>query len=328
MPLGDSITDGLNVLGGYRTDLWQLMAADEISADFVGSLSSGPARLPDKAHEGRSGWEIGQIDALVQGWLATYRPEVILLHIGTNDLLHNDQRQAPARFAALLDHIISADPEARVLVATVIPFRRPLMEARALSYNAAISRIVRARAAAGARVQLVDMHSALTTSDLGPDGVHPTPGGYSKMSSQWYAALRTTTTTRWEAEDPRNVTIDSGRVVRTPTASGGAKVGFLVMPQSYLEFRVTVPASGTYRLYVRAANGMATACSQRLIVDGRPVRLLRYANLGYDQWTITSATVELTTGGNTVRLAHDVCDAEVDSIDLMPVADIGLANAH
>ena len=60
MPLGDSITDGLTVAGGYRIKLWSSIQNLGITIDFVGSLSNGPAELGDKNHEGHSGWRIDQ----------------------------------------------------------------------------------------------------------------------------------------------------------------------------------------------------------------------------------------------------------------------------
>ena len=87
MPLGDSITAGVRVRGGYRSDLWQLMNASSPGVDFVGSSASGPVELRDRDHEGHPGWEIAQLDARVRGWLTHYRPDIVLLHIGTNDVL-------------------------------------------------------------------------------------------------------------------------------------------------------------------------------------------------------------------------------------------------
>ena len=55
MPLGDSITDGYNVPGGYRINLWQRLAAGRYTVDFVGSGFNGPASLGDHDHEGHSG---------------------------------------------------------------------------------------------------------------------------------------------------------------------------------------------------------------------------------------------------------------------------------
>ncbi len=36
MPLGDSITDGFNVPGGYRIGLWQRLVGGGYTVDFVG----------------------------------------------------------------------------------------------------------------------------------------------------------------------------------------------------------------------------------------------------------------------------------------------------
>src|SRR5256884_9843505 len=74
MPLGDSITDGLTVPGGYRIGLWQRFGTGGYTVDFVGSLSNGPANLGDHDHEGHSGWRIDQIDANIVGWLQTTTP--------------------------------------------------------------------------------------------------------------------------------------------------------------------------------------------------------------------------------------------------------------
>ncbi len=43
MPLGDSITEGTQVPGGYRIGLWQRLAAAGYRNDFVGSQFNGPA---------------------------------------------------------------------------------------------------------------------------------------------------------------------------------------------------------------------------------------------------------------------------------------------
>jgi len=186
MPLGDSITDGFTVPGGYRIDLWRKLVAGGYTADFVGSMSNGPGSLGDHDHEGHSGWRIDQIDANIVNWVRTYTPRTILLHIGTNDMYQNPNG-ASSRLATLIDRITTTAPDAEVFVATIIPLSGA--DATVRSFNAAIPGIVQARAAAGRHVHLVDMYPALTTADLA-DGVHPNAGGYSKMATVWYDALR------------------------------------------------------------------------------------------------------------------------------------------
>ncbi|HEU5428821.1 MAG TPA: cellulose binding domain-containing protein [Actinocrinis sp.] len=187
MPLGDSITDGLVVPGGYRIGLWQRFTANGYKVDFVGSLSNGPASLGDHDHEGHSGWRIDQIDANIVGWLNTYQPHTVLLHIGTNDISQNyDLPNAPNRLSALIDHITNTLPSAEVFVAQIIPLSYDATQLRA--FNAAIPGIVQSKVAAGKHVHLVDQYDALTTADLA-DGVHPNAAGYDKMAAVWYQAL-------------------------------------------------------------------------------------------------------------------------------------------
>lgn len=186
MPLGDSITDGFNVAGGYRIELWQRFASGGYRIDFVGSMFNGPSSLGDHDHEGHSGWTIAQIDANIVNWLRATNPRTVLLHIGTNDM-YGDTSGAPGRLATLVDRITNTAPNADVFVATIIPKSGADNVVR--GYNAAIPGIVQTRAAAGKRVHLVDMYRALTLSDLA-DGVHPNATGYRKMAVAWYDALR------------------------------------------------------------------------------------------------------------------------------------------
>ncbi|MCC3654477.1 SGNH/GDSL hydrolase family protein [Streptomyces sp. S07_1.15] len=186
MPLGDSITDGFNVPGGYRVDLWQKLVAGGHEIDFVGSQANGPGNLGDRDHEGHSGWTIAQIDSNIESWLRTYTPDTILLHIGTNDMYGGDPGGAPARLATLIDRITAQAPDAHLFVATIVPLAWG--DATVRTFNAAIPGIVQSRADAGKRVHLVEMYSKLTTADLA-DGVHPNATGYSKMATAWYEAL-------------------------------------------------------------------------------------------------------------------------------------------
>ncbi|WP_027344609.1 RICIN domain-containing protein [Hamadaea tsunoensis] len=187
MPLGDSITDGFNVPGGYRIGLWQRLAAGGYLTDFVGSGSNGPANLGDHDHEGHSGWRIDQLDANIVGWIQQANPRTILLHIGTNDIGQNyDVANAPARLSALIDKIRATAPLVELYVAQLIPRSDAGQEAQSQTFNAALPAIV---AGKGSRTHLVDMHSALTTADLA-DGLHPNATGYDKMAARWYAALQ------------------------------------------------------------------------------------------------------------------------------------------
>ncbi|WP_249345688.1 ricin-type beta-trefoil lectin domain protein [Microbispora sp. H11081] len=220
MPLGDSITEGTQVPGGYRIGLWQRLASGRYTIDFVGSQFNGPSSLGDHDHEGHPGWRIDQIDANITRWMQSYTPRTVLLHIGTNDILQNyNVSGAPQRLSTLIDRITAAAPNADVFVATIIPLSNSGQESAARTFNSAIPGIVQSKVNSGKRVHLVDMHSKLTTGDL-IDGIHPTANGYDKMAAAWYAALQTV---------PGSIGQSGGNPSPSPTAtptSGGGSGAF------------------------------------------------------------------------------------------------------
>src|SRR5215211_3807317 len=145
MPLGDSITEGTQTPGGSRIGLWQRLANGGYTVDFVGSQFNGPEGLGDHDHEGHPGWRIDQIDANVVGWLNTYQPHTVLLHIGTNDILQTNASTAPDRLSTLIDRITTTAPTAEVFVAQIIPLGWSDGEAAVNSFNAAIPGIVQSK---------------------------------------------------------------------------------------------------------------------------------------------------------------------------------------
>jgi lysophospholipase L1-like esterase len=186
MPLGDSITwgAGSSTTSSYRAELWQrLVGGAGLAIDFVGSGHDGV--LPDPDHEGHSGWRIEQITASVDGWLATSRPDVILLHIGTNDMNQDfDVANAPARLGQLLDRIRTDLPAATVLVAAIVPSTDATVNGRINAFNAAVPGVVAQRPNA----RFVDLNATIGAADMA-DSLHPNDGGYAKMASLWYSAL-------------------------------------------------------------------------------------------------------------------------------------------
>lgn len=196
MPLGDSITWGIGSPSGnsYRGFLWNKLAAEGHTLDFVGSGRNGPMSDPD--NEGHSGWRIDQIAGIADSVLAAYRPNVITLEIGTNDLNQNYQvPTATDRLSALIDQITTDVPDATVLVGTLIVSTNATEEPNRPAFNAKLSGMVQAKQAAGKHVRLTDM-SALTTADLS-DQLHPNDNGFSKMADAFDAGIQAADNAGW-----------------------------------------------------------------------------------------------------------------------------------
>lgn len=191
MPLGDSITYGWGSSsgGGYRLPLWNELKAHGASVDFVGSQQNGPTTF-DRDNEGHPGWKINQIAEKVVDWLLTYQPQIILLHIGTNDFIRNDNPgQAPARLSHLIDLITTTLPGTTVIVAQIIPLPRSArLNAEVEAYNGTIPSIVRSKVALRKHVQYIDMHHAVPPN-LFPDLIHPNDAAYALMAQVWLHAL-------------------------------------------------------------------------------------------------------------------------------------------
>lgn len=190
MPLGASNTDGYLTPGGYRIKLRELLTQDGYSVDYIGSQSNGPDSLPDKSHEGHSGYRIDQIQANINTWLQNDQPGIVLLMIGHNDMIQNYKLDtAPARLSTLIDTITSIRPNTHVFVASLTPMDNVEYNNRALTYNSAIPGIVENKRSAGKKVTFVNMYDAIGVGDLA-DFVHPTLEGFNKMADIWFSSIQ------------------------------------------------------------------------------------------------------------------------------------------
>ena len=183
-PLGDSITRGIED-AGYRLPLFQLLKRNGTKFHFVGSLSSGPQSFPEKAHDGHNGWVISQIKNEIAAWTATFKPDLILLMIGSNDIEGSlDVHGMPARMLDLLLAIRRARPSARIFVSEVSLIRIPRFDAQAVAFNVLLKQIVYRFRQRGEPVYFVPMHDVLQLDEI--DSVdHPNAQGNWKMAERW-----------------------------------------------------------------------------------------------------------------------------------------------
>jgi len=189
LPVGDSITVGLNYLGSYRPELFHkaLMAGQKIT--FTGTLMNGPTTVDNmpfpQRFEATSGITIDGISQQITKNKTLDMPaDIVLIHIGTNDM-YMTPAGAPDRLTSLIDKIATALPNALIGVAQIIPLQ---MSAPAvMTYNAAIPGVVSKEVAAGKHVFMVDLFDGFPAG--GMDSVHPYQSGYEWMGDKWYAAI-------------------------------------------------------------------------------------------------------------------------------------------
>ncbi|MFR9806292.1 SGNH/GDSL hydrolase family protein [Pseudonocardia sp. RS010] len=186
MPLGASSTEGVGSPGtaGYRGPLLAELAADGVRIDLVGSRRTGPAGMADPDNEGHSGWTLERMIPRVGAWVARADPDVVLLHMGTNDVRSGTSGAVAAgRLDALLDNVFAAAPQTHVIVAGIWA---PLTaQARERAELARLTPGVVARhRGLGRSVEFVDTSSLLAPGDF-TDALHANAGGYRKIAAMW-----------------------------------------------------------------------------------------------------------------------------------------------
>jgi lysophospholipase L1-like esterase len=191
MPVGDSITYGAGAPGGYRARLYSLLTNAGFNVDFVGTATdNGAPGLPDSDHEGHSGWNIGQIDSIIEGvFNKVSDPDIILLLIGTNDYGQgNDTAHAINRLEGLVARMATNRPYAKIIVANLLVRGEPYNTQIQTTFNPYIPAMVQRQRALGREVYFDDIRSAVPLSDF-PDQLHPNAVGYAKMATNWFGVI-------------------------------------------------------------------------------------------------------------------------------------------
>jgi hypothetical protein len=218
MPLGDSITRGSSsgepdpdYMVSYRKALWDLLVADSYEVDFVGSQNEGSLVFgdPDLAdHEGHGGWTDDEIvngrpgEGKLDDWLIAERPNIVLLHIGTNGLdpSPNDVKD----ILDLIDNHESNFGEAVwVILARII--NRNIYSQTTTDFNDNVETLAYDRIdnpnnpAYPDKIVVVDMedganinYDLVTNNPPGDmwDNLHPFETGYEKMADVWLSGLQ------------------------------------------------------------------------------------------------------------------------------------------
>lgn len=201
MPLGDSITRGygtgdvptshpFNV--GYRRPLYLSLTSSGYAFDFVGGLVNGDADSGtpfDYDHQGVGGRRADEIRDNVNSYLNANPSDIVLLHIGTNDLGQGQLASSTAEdIEGILDNIDAFSENITVVLAQITDWQPNNANITAL--NNEIASLATARIVAGDKIILVDMQSPLVYPGDMFDAIHPNQSGYDKMADIWYDVLQ------------------------------------------------------------------------------------------------------------------------------------------
>lgn len=223
LPLGDSITfgcgDGCEGMGcgyecafwrsscqaGWRTGLWRRLSPSGPTSphwDFVGTNQNGPDDI-DKDHEGYPGWTMEHVQIISDDW-AALEPDVILLHLGTNNLgsgYNQTAAMAVHSMGALLQTMFTKLPDVHLLLSTLIGTHDYYGGGRHKEYNVGLRELAASYRKTGYDVDLVDMDAESGIGERcdsenccdGPlmEDIHPNQQGYDRMADVWHKHLTT-----------------------------------------------------------------------------------------------------------------------------------------
>jgi hypothetical protein len=219
-PVGDSITRGKegdtyrNYLKAKLKDeanitinfVGQCPHAADVGATWEESQELYNKLEGDIEHDGYGGLRIDQITDMTyntRGYpkitieeMVTDSPaDVILLMIGTNDIISQYELEtAGARLDTLIRKILSV-AEGHLIVSTIPPTPLPISNGRIEAFNSIIPAIVDSYKTLGSNISFVDINSYMDGStDLLDDAYHPNSLGFEHIADGWYDAITGTVT--------------------------------------------------------------------------------------------------------------------------------------
>jgi len=214
LPLGNSITQGEDDTAppedeqiAYRHTLYTFLNGAGYDFDFVGHGWNGDAIFPDANHGGipgsrdqyvlrllQDGYDEVSLQQITTGgvpYLDDYPADIILLHIGTNDMTHEPGWDTTS-VAQILNEIDTWETingtEVYVFIARII--NRKTYSAITTAFNDSIEAMVARRN--DPSIIVVDMENGAGIDysvDIKDDGIHPFESGYIKMGQTWFDTL-------------------------------------------------------------------------------------------------------------------------------------------
>ncbi len=197
MPLGDSITGSP---GCWRallcTNLVNAGYTGFTDIHFVGTQPPQGCGIPyDGSNEGHGGALATNIVSLneLPGWLSATNPDIVLMHLGTNDVWSNIATNTIlAAYTTLIGQMRANNPNMKILVAQIIPMNPSGCSNCAqgvINLDAAIPAWAASITTAQSPVIAVDQWTGFNDATDTVDGVHPNDSGNQKIAARWFTPL-------------------------------------------------------------------------------------------------------------------------------------------
>ena len=270
LSLGDSITDGYWTSGAYRKYMYHDLEQMGYNIDMVGPKGSnsntftynGQTVSYDDNNAGYSGYAIqemttkehrsGILETIQGTWyngknmISAYQPDIVLLQIGTNDILSNYNDGITDRLENLVNVILQdLDADSTVFVSTIPDIdaytradwlgsyginawgctqeeKDRLMETVTGcidTYNTSIYNLVLKMQSEGKNVQFADINSVVDYQTDLHDGVHPNEAGYENMGNYWAGLLNDFFQSKGTDPKPVTTTTTTQPAVTTTTTT-------------------------------------------------------------------------------------------------------------
>ena len=214
MAIGDSITQGTKGEESYRPKFVTLLEETSCNFEMVGSRNS----INPPPHEGYSGHRIehfingGTFNSItnpgVTAMLNAESPNVIFIHLGTNDIRRGDSAtETVGELEELVDIIESqTEANAQIFVANIVPWYQdldggginddetPAMNQYKDAIELSLADTSQGKLGSYPNVTLVDVHTGFEYTDMHFDGtayegLHPGPDGEQKIAQAFYNAF-------------------------------------------------------------------------------------------------------------------------------------------
>ncbi|KAG8759605.1 hypothetical protein FRC14_005470 [Serendipita sp. 396] len=198
MTLGDSITGEGS--GCWQAFLWDKLhktgLVDSKKIEFVGTMPSEHCGFRyDGENEGHTGTLVTEVaqKKLLPTWLLTNKPDVVLMHLGTGDIIHDvPVKEVLEGYTILVEQMRKSNINIVVLVAQVLPLNPSgcaTCNARVRALNDRIISWASEHSKGESPIYVVDQYDGFPSASQ-QDGVHPDKFGGQIMALKWYKALR------------------------------------------------------------------------------------------------------------------------------------------